>query len=222
MARLVLLALAPALFSCRHRAPEDPPSLRLALASGPIRLDRATLLYDADLRSAEVPTGWDVETGSWSGSPAGLVGSIDRESAAVIWCRRPFPGDLAVRYWVQAVPPHGNDANAFFRAAGRIYGAGDTAAWIAGIAGWHVFDDGLERNPSGPSWRVAGTPLGEGEIHEIVAGSKGAHLFLWKDGRLLLERDDPSPLDPYSHDRVGLGTWNSTIRFLRVCVYRLD
>lgn len=216
-AGLLLLFVA----SCRHSGPADPPPLSLALRSGPVRLEEENLLYDVDLRGAEFPADWEVETGDWKATPAGLLGSIDSESAAVLWCRRPFPGDLAVRYWVQAVAPHENDANAFFRAAGRIYGTGDTAAWIAGIAGWHVFDDGLEKNPAGPSWRVPGTAMEDGKVVEIVAGGKGANLFLWKGGRLLLEKDDPAPLDPRSHDRIGLGTWHSTIRFLRVCVYRL-
>ena len=197
-------------------------TVAITLSDGDVLLDETTLLYDVVLRRESLPEGWHAETGNWGPTPEGLVGSIATERAAVIWCGRPFPSDVAVRFVAEAMPPHQNDANAFFRAAGSVYGPGETSAWIAGIAGWHVFDDGLEKHPAGPSWRVRGRPLAAGRPVEVIAGVRDETVFLWKDGRLLLERRDPAPLNAAAHDRVGLGTWNSEVRFLRLSVYRID
>ena len=169
-----------------------------------------------------LPQGWRVETGTWTPTWEGLVGSIDRQRAAAIWCPTSFPGDVAIRVEAEAMEGHTNDANALFGAAGTIYGEGERGAWIVGIAGWHVHDDGLEKHPGGPSWRVRGEALRKGRVVEFVAGIRRGRVFLWKDGRLILEREDPVPLDPKTHSYVGLATWNSTIRFKRLRVYRLD
>jgi hypothetical protein len=210
----VAVALLALLASCRDAAPRR----EIALRDGPVVLDQAHLLYAVDFRGRDLPEGWTVETGSWKATPEGLEGRIDAERAAVIWCDRTFPADVAVRYWAEAIPPHTTDANAFFRASGRIYGTGDTTAWIAGIAGWHRFEDGLEKNPSGPSWRVPGEPLAAGTTVEVIAGGRGAQLFLWKDGKVRVEGEDTAQAVP---GQVGLGTWNSAIRFVRLCVYRV-
>jgi len=210
--------LAAALVALSASCKDGAPRRDIALREGAVALDDAHLLYAVDFRGRDLPAGWTVETGSWQATPEGLEGRIDAERAAVIWCDRTFPADVAVRYWAQAIPPHTTDANAFFRASGRIYGAGDTTAWISGIAGWHRFEDGLEKNPTGPSWRVPGEPLAAGRSVEVIAGGRGAHLFLWKDGKVRVEGDDAAQASP---GHVGLGTWNSAVRFVRLCVYRI-
>ena len=193
----------------------------LRLAGGDLRLDDAELLLDLSFDSTSLPDGWRVETGTWTPTPEGLVGSIDDDSAAVIWCGASFPDELALVLQAEAMPGHDSDANAFFRGTGRIYGDGPRGAWIAGTAGWYVHDHGLERHPHGPTFRVSGEALVPGRVVRIAAGHHRGRVFLWKDGRLLLERDDPGGGEAAPHDRLGLGTWNSCIRFRHLCVYAL-
>lgn len=193
----------------------------LLAGEGELRLSDKALLYDVDLRRETLPDGWRVETGTWKPTSEGLVGSIDQNRAAVVWCDAAFPDDVAIRVEAEPLEGHSNAANAFFRAAGTIYGEGERGAWIVGIAGWYVHDDGLEKHPGGPTWRVQGEPL-LGRIVEFVAGIRRGRVFLWKGGRLLLEKEDPAPLDAKTHDRVGLGTWKSKIRFRRLRVYQID
>jgi len=176
-------------------------------------------VYEYDLRSDTLPEGWTIETGSWTPTHEGLVGAIDADSAAVIWTDARVPFDHEIRVVAEPIPPHDNDANAFFRAAGTIYGEGDQRCWIVGNAGWYCHDDGLERHPDGPTWRVPGAPL-RGPV-EFVAGVRDDRVYFEKNGKRVLERPDPSPLDPRTHDRVGLGTWNARIRFLSLKVVPL-
>jgi len=198
-------------------------STSLPLADGErLVLTTDALVVDVDLRSTTLPPGWRVETGTWTPTEDGLVGAIDGRRAAAIWCDVSFPYDVAIRFEAEVLDGHDNDANAFFRAAGSIYGPGEVEAWIVGIAGWYQHDDGLEKHPSGPAERVAGTPLQPGSSVDVVAGAREGRVFLFKDGERRVELADPEPLAAATHDRVGLGTWDSTIRFTRLRVYRLD
>ncbi len=216
---LTLLLLSAA--ACGPSRSGEGLAIPLAGDKGFQLTDKA-LVYDVDLRRETLPDGWRVETGTWSPTMEGLVGSISENRAAVVWCHASFPHDVAIRVEAEPLEGHTNDANAFFRAAGTIYDKGERGAWIVGIAGWYVHDDGLEKHPGGPTWRVKGVPLQEGNIVEFVAGILRGKVFLWKGGRLLLEREDPTPHDARTHGRVGLGTWNSKIRFRRLRVYRVD
>lgn len=179
-------------------------------------------VYHVDFDGDAPPPGWTVETGSWTPSPAGLLGHVDGDRAAVLWCDAAFPFDLAVRVRAAGVAPSDNDANFFFRAAGTIYGDGEQTAWIAGTAGWYQHDHGLERHPDGPTRRVPGEPLPFDRPVDVVAGYRDGSVFLWKDGALLLEHADPAPLPADRYPRAGLGTWDATVRFLSFSVYRID
>lgn len=187
-----------------------------------LRLDAERLVLDVDLRGDTLPAGWTVETGTWTPSAEGLVGAIDGSRAAAIWCGDRFPHDVALTFDAVVEPGHDRDANAFFNGAGTIYGAGEQGCWIVGIAGWSVHDDGLEKHPAGPAERVPAAPLSPGRPVSVTAGIQAGRVFLLRDGVPRLELDDPAPLDPVTHDRVGLGTWDSAVRFTRLRVWRLD
>lgn len=203
--------------------------LRIALSEGELLLPESGALLDQRFDDTELPDGWHVETGEWTPTVDGLVGAIEGASAAVVWCGGRFPRDVAVAFEAVVMPGHDRDANAFFHAAGSIYGDGiggagderdgDTSAWIVGTAGWDVHDHGLERHPDGPTWRVPGKALVPGRVVRVVAGYRAGRVFLWKDGRLLMEHADPQAGHSGVHDRVGLGTWDSAVRFRRLSVF---
>ncbi len=168
-----------------------------------------------------MPEGWEVETGRWTAGVDGLVGRIAEDRAAAFWCLREFPDEVALVLDAEGMPGYGRDANAFFRAAGCIYPRGEQecSAWVVGTSGWYVHDHGLEHHPHGPTWRVPGSPLPGGDALQVVAGSVAGRVFLWKDGALLMDHPDPTLACLGRHRRVGLGTWNSAVRFHRLRVY---
>ena len=168
----------------------------------------------------EWPAAWRVECGEWAAGPEGLVGFVAGDKPAVVWCTNEYPFDHAIGVRAHAVAPNTNDANGFFRGVGRIEGPDEHRCWIAGNAGWWQHDDGLEKHPSGPTWRVAGAPLPDAPV-EFYAGVKDDVVFLFKDGRLVEARSDPDPLPVETFARVGLGTWDSEIRFLACHVFRI-
>lgn len=166
------------------------------------------------------PAEWQVESGTWDAGSDGLVGVSAEAGASAVWCTRSFPGDIAVRVWGAAVPPHANDLNVYFAGKGSL----SEPCLIAGSFGWWTSRHGLERHPGGTpeTWaatRAAG-PMEPGRTYELITGRKGRAVFLFVDGEEVMTVNDPEPL-PEHHDRIGLATWDATVRFTRVEVHRV-
>ena len=59
-----------------------------------------------------------------------------------------------------------------------------------------------------------------GRVFKVAAGRRGASDFLFVDGELVMQADDPSAARR-SRSRVALATWNSHVHFLDAALYRL-
>ena len=212
---------APA--STARPAPPEPP-LVLVLGRETLTLAPSDRVYSADLRG-ELPEDWRVESGTWTTSSKGIVGMSETEGAAALWCTQSFPFDVVVRAFGEIVAPARNDLNVYFSGTGRLADeAGakprDHACYIAGLHGWWTSRHGLERHPSSWSATMPAGRLGQRGMREIVAGRRGGTIFLFLDGEEIMTVTDPSPIDSKKHDRIGLATWHSTVRFRNVEVYR--
>jgi hypothetical protein len=203
-------------------------SVEVSLGRESFTLGPDTLLYAVDFdgptspdaEPADWPADWRVESGTWDAGPEGLVGVSAEAGASAVWCTRSFPGDIAVRVWGAALPPSANDLNVYFAGKGSL----SEPCLIAGTFGWWTSRHGLERHPGGTpqTWaatRAAG-PMEPGRSYEVVTGRKGRRVFLFVDGEEVITVNDPEPL-PDHHDRIGLATWDATVRFTRVEVHRV-
>jgi len=168
-----------------------------------------------------VPPGWSVETGAWSTHNGLLCGKIAEEGPAVLWHTEDVEGDHMIVFTACTIPPHSNDINCYWEGSGRLTGD-DSACTIAGFGGWWDGLTGIERFPEGAvhaSARLA--PLVAGRTYELVAGRRGSTDFLFVDGRLAMQIDDPAA-PRRGRSRVALATWNSHVHFSSVSVHALS
>ncbi|RKY18007.1 MAG: hypothetical protein DRQ55_14420 [Planctomycetota bacterium] len=194
---------------------QGPTVFQLGLQQ--VRLDGQSLIYASDFIRERAFDDWEVESGSWEPGPHGVVGTSEHQGPAALWCTRPFPGDVIVRVWAQAVPPHKSDLNVYLFGTGTL----DEPCLIAGTFGWWTSRHGLERHPNGPAATVRAGPMDPGHIYEIIVGRAGQRSFLLIDGQEVLTVVEGDPL-PRSHDRIGLATWDASVRFHRVEVHSVD
>ena len=85
---------------------------------------------------------------------------------------------------------------------------------VAGIQGWWRGKVGFEKSPE--YFLYAGTGLFDfvpGQEYHIQVGSIDGHMFVFADGRLLLELKDPQPIDNKVYGRIGFDAYCSQIRF---------
>ena len=231
--------------ACQWFRPDQLPRDDLAFAATPRILDRwrhrragggdLRLLGGDELRLGAdrvvasagpdwpgLPDGWRPECGDWRIHDRALCGQVEGERPAVLWLPGDVSGDHAIRFRAWTVPPHGNDINCFWEGAGRIEGSGDVACTIAGFGGWWSGLTGLERYPEERGLRATGRTLTlvPGRAYEVIAGRCGQADFLFVDGRLAVQLDDPAARRR-DRSRLALATWNSHVHCERVAAYRL-
>ena len=161
--------------------------------------------------------GWEqdfeIPRGSWKAENGVLTGEYLAEGGALIYTRRPFPGDILLDFYARMIPPCSNDLNFTFRARGWDYEKDDAdLGYIAGLNGWWTGQLGIEKYPScSPQALTRAFQAVPGTEYHIQAGITGSRCFIAIDGSVLLELSDPNPLDAPDCCRAGLGVYLSLI-----------
>jgi ADP-ribose pyrophosphatase YjhB (NUDIX family) len=205
----------------RWQASAGAPGYRL-LAGVNLPVEQAEIMARAAIVGDRLPTSWRAESGQWRIHDGALCGSVEGEAPAVLWCDIPITGDHGVLFRAMAIPPRHNDLNCFWEGSGTISGedAGQVQCTIGGVGGWWDGLSGIERFPEGGLRSTGRTlPIQSGRGYEICGGRRGNSDFLFVDGKLALQLDEPEPhRRPTS--RVALATWNSHVHFTDVRVLR--
>jgi hypothetical protein len=207
----------------RFRAAPPDPGYRL-LAGAPLALPQAETVSHALISAGALPADWQAESGEWRIHDGALCGSVQGERPAVLWCTTPVAGDHALIFRATAIPPRHNDLNCFWEGSGSIDpdAPGTSHCTIGGVGGWWDGLTGIERFPEGGLRSTGRTvPIQSGRSYEICGGRRGPSDFLFVDGRLAVQLDEPGARRrPAS--RVALATWNSHVHFTDVRVLRLQ
>lgn len=172
----------------------------------------------------ELPDQWQAEGGQWRIHEGALCGSISGEHSAAFWYRQELAGDHAILFTASTVPPRSNDLNCYWEGNGSLqsgFGGSEPNCTIGGVGGWWDGLSGIERYPEG-GVRVTGRlqAVEAGRIYEVCAGRWGDLDFLFIDGRLAVQLDEPGA-SRRPRSRVALATWDSHVHFHSVRVFRL-
>ncbi len=88
-----------------------------------------------------------------------------------------------------------------------------------GLQGWWEGKAGFEKSPE---YRLNATtslfPFEPGRIYRLLTGSAEGHLFLFIDGRLIIEMTDPDPIDYTRYGLVGFEAYSSMIQARRLVI----
>jgi len=204
----------------RWRASTRSTHYRL-LGGTRLPLDDATRVAALAAPWPQLPAGWQAGSGKWRIHDEALCGSVEGEGPAVLWLATPVPGDHAVLFQAATVPPRYNDINCYWEGSGDLSAEGDPRCTIGGVGGWWDGLTGIERYPEG-GLRATGRLLSiqPGRTYEICAGRWGDSDFVFIDGRLAVQLDDPGATRR-AFSRVALATWNSHVHFTSVQVCSL-
>ncbi len=182
----------------------------------------ADVLYDRPFTPESLAADFVVGAGDWRVEDGWLVGRRFAEAGGFAFTRSLFPGDLLVRFTAALVPPCDHDLNFCFRSEGWDAAADDAGrAYIGGLSAWYAGKSGIERYPGdGVQGMTSLLRIEPGVPVRVETGIVGDRLFLFVDGRLVLDLRDPDPLRDPGCGRVGLGVYFSEARFRDLAILR--
>jgi hypothetical protein len=134
-----------------------------------------------------------------------------------LWLLRTLPRDLRVEFDARSESPEGDIKVELF-GDGASHATGDTytaTSYVVVFGGWNNSKNVLARMDEHGEDRVVGKPrkVEPGTTYRFRIERIGGTLTVWVDGELLLQMDDPEPLEGRGHDHFGFNNWQSELWF---------
>ncbi len=187
-----------------------------------IRVDASEVLFDRPFGPDSLRTDWQIRGGRWRVDGEWLTGLNGESKPGMVTSRAGFFGNVLLEFDARTVPPSTHDIDCMWSGSWDEPTNTRGVAYVAGLEGWWEGKVGFEKSPD---YRLnAATPLFDfepGRVYRMQAGSVDGHVFVFVDGRLLLEVTDPDPIDTSRHGLVGFEAYASMIQVRRVLVRRI-
>ena len=158
---------------------------------------------------------WRVEDG-W------ITGINPDESAGMAILKQDFPGNILLDFEASTHLPSTHDINFMWNGewSESLNSCGN--AYIGSICGWHNRRIGIEKSPDYKL--IATTPNSDfkpGKIYRIQAGSIDGNCFIFIDGKLAIEVNDPDPIDTKKYLKVAFTAWSSWVRIKNIVIRQI-
>jgi hypothetical protein len=196
---------------------------RLRLLDKEIDPDRSRILFDTIITPDNFQDHFMTHNSQWSVEDGWITGRNPDESAGMAILKQDFPGNILLDFEASTIPPSTHDINFMWNGEWSERLNSCENAYIGSICGWYSNRIGIERSPEYKL--VATTPNPDfepGRVYRIQAGSINGNCFIFIDGRLAIELNDPDPLDTGKYTKVAFTAWKSHIRIRNISIRKIE
>ena len=187
-----------------------------------IRLGRCPVLFDRPFGPRSLETDWQVRTADWRVEGEWLTGRNPDNSPGMVTSRANYFGNVLLEFEARTVPPSTHDIDCMWNGSWEEATNTRGVAYVVGLQGWWEGKVGFEKSPQ---YKLNAAnplfPFEPGRTYRIQAGSVDGHIFVFIDGRLVLEVTDPDPIDTSRHGLVGFEAYASMIQVRRPVVRQI-
>lgn len=187
-----------------------------------ILLDTSPVLYNQAFTPGILAADWQVRGGEWLVEDGWLTGRNPLNAPGMITSRASYFGNVLLDFEARTVLPSTHDIDCMWNGSWDDTTNTRDVAYVAGLQGWWEGKVGFERSPE--YLLTAATPLFNfeaGRIYRMQTGSIDGHIFIFVDGRLLLEVTDPNPIDATRYGLVGFEAYASMIQIRHFTVRQI-
>jgi len=188
-----------------------------------ILLDHSTIVYNRAIDDIYLEKDWNIYTGDWWTEKDWVYGKHRENSPGMIVSRASYNFNTMIEFEASTVLPSTHDINFMWNGSWDEKTNKRTIAYVAGLQGWWEGKVGIEKSPDYKL--TAGTGLFNfepGKIYFIQGGSIDGHIFIFVDGKLLLEITDPEPIDYLKYGRVGFEAYCSYIKIRNIKIRKIE
>ena len=184
--------------------------------------ERMQTLFSCDeFTEDKLASDFDIKDGRWYCEDGWLVGENRKCSAAMIWTKEEFTGDVLVEFEASTVAPATHDINVTWH--GSLDSEGNRhMGYVMGIEGFWDGFIGFEKSPEYKT--VITTDLFDftpGETYRIAVGNIGGMVFMAINDRLALCFHDSTPIDVDKYGLVGFEAFCTKVRYRGLKIKRL-
>ena len=194
----------------------------LSLMRKSIDVGASMVLHAQPMTQGHFEADWTVHNSTWWVEDGWLCGKNAENAPGMAILKADFPGNVMVEFEARTVLPSTHDIDVMWNGEWLLQENKRGMAYVAGIQGWWTGKVGLEKSPQYKL--TATTPLFDfqpGRIYLVLAGSIDGHLFVFVDGRLILEVTDPDPIDAQRFNKVGFEAYASHIQVRSIVIRQI-
>jgi hypothetical protein len=195
----------------------------LTLVDKEIDLNKSSILFSTTVTPDNFTEHFITHNSQWSVEGEWITGLNPVESAGMAIMKHDFPGNILLDFEAGTIPPSTHDINFMWNGEWNdgLNSCGN--AYVGSICGWYDRRVGIERSPGYKL--IATTPNNNfepGRIYRIQAGNIDGNCFIFIDGRLAIELNDPDPLDTKKYTKIAFTAWSSHIRIRNILIRQIE
>ena len=159
---------------------------------------------------------WTVEEG-W------ITGRNPNETAGMAILKHDFPGNILLDFQARTILPSTHDINFMWNGEWNDSLNSCGNAYVGSICGWYSNRIGIEKSPEYKL--IASTPhysFEPGKTYRIQAGNIDGNCFIFIDGKLAIELNDPDPLDTTRYPKVAFTAWSSWLQIKNIVIRQIE
>lgn len=196
---------------------------KLCLVSKEIDVNGSSILFDEQVTSQNLESLFELHNSEWHIEKGWLTGRNTDESGGMAFLKQDFPGNIMLEFEGRSVLPSTHDVNFMWHTewSDELNSCGN--GYIGSICGWWTAKAGIEKSP-GYKLRATTSTFNfkPGRKYKILAGSINETSFLFIDGKLIIELDDPDPVDNQKFTKVALSTFSSCAQFRNIIIRKIS
>lgn len=184
--------------------------------------EKMDILYQKPFTPQTLQEDFEIKGGKWLVDDDGwLIGENRESSAAMIFSRNEYFGDVFIEFDAATILPATRDINLSWHASWDEKNNQRGVAYVMGIEGWWQGMVGFEKSPDYTFLvQTKLFPFEPGRVYHIAVGNIGNDLFLAIDGVLALEIHDPDPIDLEKYGLIGFEAFCTRVKYKNLCIRR--
>jgi hypothetical protein len=195
----------------------------LKLINKEIDLNKSRILFKEIITPDNFRYNFTTYNSKWTVEDGWITGRNPNETAGMAILNHDFPGNNLLDFEASTLLPSTHDINFMWNGewSDNLNSCGN--AYVGSICGWYSNRIGIEKSPDYKL--IATTPhhnFEPGKIYRIQAGSIDGNCFIFIDGKLAIELNDPDPLDTARYTKVAFTAWSSCIRIRNIEIRQIE
>lgn len=196
---------------------------RLELIDKEIDILSSPVLFNSEIDCENFGETFITYNSSWKVEDGWISGKNAEESAGMAIMKEDFPGNVLLEFECRTALPSTHDINFMWNGEWDVNNNSCGSAYIGSLCGWHTGRIGIEKSPD---YKLRVTTPNKGfepfKSYKVHAGNLNGTCFIFIDGELSLEVDDPDPLDNSKYSKIAFTAWSSHIQVKNIVIRQIS